>query len=122
MSHMSVDTDRFMKGSANGGRYCTRKLAICNITILELDGLYEAMQISLEETKHLGHHLDHFSASEPTLSLLSPTVLLMRIVRKFALESYAKPDKVIMIDRNFLLDEHLNTSSFRSAGWCLLDD
>lgn len=83
----------------------TRKSVNCRFKVLELDAVDEMMQMSLAGIEQLGNHVQQYSSSAPALGLLSPAISLASMVSKRALESHAKPDKVIMIDMNFLLAE-----------------
>lgn len=82
-----------------------RKSVNCRFKVLELDAVDEMMQMSLAGIEQLGNHVQQYSAAAPALGLLSPAISLASMVSKRALESHAKPDKVIMIDMNFLLAE-----------------
>lgn len=71
--------------------------------LLELDRVDESMQISLSGIEELGNHISQFSKAAPLLGLLSPALHLASSLSRRALESYAKPDRIITTDMNFLL-------------------
>lgn len=92
--------------ASDGGSDSTngvRKSVNCRFKVLELDSIDEMMQMSLAGIEQLGHHVQQYSVAAPALGLLTPAVSLASMVSKRALESHARPDKVIMIDMNFLL-------------------
>eukprot|EP00177_Eucheuma_denticulatum_P000192 GFKZ01000340.1.p1 GENE.GFKZ01000340.1~~GFKZ01000340.1.p1 ORF type:complete len:897 (+),score=116.20 GFKZ01000340.1:235-2925(+) len=73
--------------------------------ILEIDQVDDFMRMSLAGIEELGNYVSQFSRSAPLIGLLSPALSLASTVSRRAIESHARPDKVINTDMNFLLAE-----------------
>lgn len=84
---------------------CVRRSVNVRFKLLELDRVDESIQVSLAGIEELGNHLSQFSRVAPLLGLLSPALNLASALSRRALESYARPDRVITTDMNFLLAE-----------------
>lgn len=84
---------------------CVRRSVNVRFKLLELDRVDESMQISLAGIEELSDQIAQVSRAAPLLGLLSPALNLASALSRRALESYAKPDRVITTDMNFLLAE-----------------
>lgn len=71
--------------------------------ILELDEVSDVVKQSISGIDELGGYLSSYSSAAPFLGLLSPALSMAGAISKRALDSYAKPDRVISIDMDFLL-------------------
>lgn len=95
----------FMASDGKVKNEMPRRSVNCRFKVLELDRVDDFMQMSLSGIEQLGNHIAQFSTAAPLLGLLSPAISLASTVSRRALESHAKPDKVLTIDMNFLLAE-----------------
>lgn len=71
--------------------------------ILEMDQPSELVKQAVSGIDDLGGFASSFASVAPFVGVLSPALGLASAVSKRALDSYARPDKVISIDMDFLL-------------------
>lgn len=95
----------FMASDGRVKNELPRRSVNCRFKILELDRVNDFMRMSLAGIEQLGTYMAQFATATPFLGLLSPALSLASIVSRRALESHARPDKVLTIDLNFLLAE-----------------
>lgn len=71
--------------------------------ILELDDVDQSMRDAIDGIGNLSSQLNGVSIAMPFLSVLSPAFGMAGEIGRRALDSYARPDRVISIDMNFRL-------------------
>lgn len=91
------------KQSGGTARSMNQKSVNVQFKIIELDTPGESVKQAISGIDELGGAINTFSMSSPSLGILSPALSLAGSLSKKALESYAKPDKVISIDMDFLI-------------------
>lgn len=111
------------KHSASGASYGTtgssstsqkpRPMKSVNVQfkILELDEPSETVKQAISRIDELGGVINSFATTMPALGILSPALSVAGSVSKRALDSYARPDKVISIDMDFLLADRTRVAA-----------
>lgn len=79
--------------------------------ILELDEPSETVKQAISRIDELGGVINSFAVATPALGILSPALSVAGSVSKRALDSYARPDKVISIDMDFLLADRARVAA-----------
>lgn len=89
----------------------SKKSVNVQFKILEMDQPNELIKHAVNGIDDLGGFISSFSAAAPLVGVLSPALGMAGAVSKRALDSYARPDKGISIDMDFLLADRQRVRS-----------